>query len=139
MENIVRSVGVTRESVIESVQANKCDDICAMYNMLEYNVRDRERERLHTAFTMVPPSSPTSKSPFFLDHVPKSVTEVYNNVDMSLLMGEKRDDRSLNARRHTLGKYALVWISVIALAFQSCFAIKLLVLIMIKLSSLILL
>merc|ERR1719436_2058696 len=72
---------------------------------------------------MLPPSSPTSKSPFFnmqsgaattceataggsaAGH--KTVTEVYNNVDLaSAFMGDcsmERDDRTLATRRHTLG------------------------------------
>jgi serine/threonine-protein kinase SIK3 len=109
VEAIVRSVGVPRETVIDSVRQNKCDDICAMYNMLEYNMRDFERERLQAAanFVMVPPSSPTSKSPFFIQDPtmqPKPVTEVYNNVDISLLMlGDACVERNLATRRHTVG------------------------------------
>ena len=66
VDAIVRTVGVTRESVIDSVRQNKCDDISALYHMVELNIRDLERERLQAGvITMVPPSSPTSKSPFF--------------------------------------------------------------------------
>ena len=119
VDSIVRTVGVTRESVIDSVRKNKCDDISALYHMIEYNLRDLEREMLQAVVTMLPPSSPTSKSPFFnmgcsssassvtssssevassasnttassasaSGH--KTVTEVYNNVDLaSAFMGE---------------------------------------------------
>ena len=65
VDSIVRTVGVTRESVIDSVRQNKCDDISALYHMIEYNLRDLEREMLQAVVTMLPPSSPTSKSPFF--------------------------------------------------------------------------
>lgn len=107
VETIVRSVNIDRETVIEAVRQNKCDDICAMYHMVEYNIRDRERERLQTMVTMLPPSSPTSKSPFF--NMPSSsqqhvdVTEVYNSYDVSLLMGASEPGRNLKTRRHTLG------------------------------------
>ena len=103
MDSIVRTVGVTRESVIDSVRKNKCDDISALYHMIEYNLRDLEREMLQAVITMLPPSSPTSKSPFFNIQSgcgggtvtseatmtassamgPKTVTEVYNNVDLA--------------------------------------------------------
>ena len=121
LDTILRNVDVSRESVIDSVRSNKCDDISAIYHLLEYNMRDLERDRLSAASgmaaIMIPPSSPTSKSPFFnlpismptmqateTPAAPKSVTEVFNNVDASILMmGDERDDRTLNARRHTLG------------------------------------
>lgn len=110
VETIVRSVNIDRETVIDSVGQNKCDDICAMYHMVEFNIRDRERERLQTMVTMLPPSSPTSKSPFFnmpsLSQQHVDVTEVYNSYDVSLLMGahgDGRDGRNLKTRRHTLG------------------------------------
>ena len=106
VDSIVRTVGVPRESVIDSVRKNKCDDISALYHMIEYNLRDLEREMLQAVVTMLPPSSPTSKSPFFnmqsgiattseataggsaaAGH--KTVTEVYNNVDLaSAFMGK---------------------------------------------------
>ena len=114
MDSIVRTVGVTRESVIDSVRQNKCDDISALYHMIEYNLRDLEREMLQAVVTMLPPSSPTSKSPFFnmgcssasssvtstsseaasasntsTASSAKTVTEVYNNVDLaSAFMGK---------------------------------------------------
>ena len=113
IDGIVRAVGVSRDNVIESVRQNECNDISALYHMVELNKRDFERERLQASanITMVPPSSPTSKSPFFnlpatstASEPPKPVTEVYNTVDASLLMmGDQKDDRNLNARRHTLG------------------------------------
>ena len=34
VDSIVRTVGVTRESVIDSVRKNKCDDISALYHMV---------------------------------------------------------------------------------------------------------
>ena len=115
VDSIVRTVGVTRESVIDSVRQNKCDDISALYHMIEYNLRDLEREMLQAVVTMLPPSSPTSKSPFFnmgcsssasssvtstsseaasasntsTASSAKTVTEVYNNVDLaSAFMGK---------------------------------------------------
>ena len=74
---------------------------------IEYNLRDLEREMLQAVVTMLPPSSPTSKSPFFnmqavggaagVGVTPGSdpaggatnstaapaVAEVYNNVDLA--------------------------------------------------------
>ena len=50
VEAIVKEVSVLRESVIASVHQNKCDELCAIYHMVELNLRERERERLH-AFT----------------------------------------------------------------------------------------
>ena len=80
---------------------------------IEYNLRDLEREMLQAVVTMLPPSSPTSKSPFFnmqaaggaagVGVTPGSdptgsatnstaapaVAEVYNNVDLaSAFMGK---------------------------------------------------
>ena len=82
---------------------------------IEYNLRDLEREMLQAVVTMLPPSSPTSKSPFFnmqaaggaagVGLTPGSdpaggatnstnapaiaVAEVYNNVDLaSAFMGK---------------------------------------------------
>ena len=49
VDSIVRTVGVTRESVIDSVRQNKCDDISALYHMIEYNLRDLEREMLQAS------------------------------------------------------------------------------------------
>ena len=39
-----------REPVISSVTQNKCDELCAIYHMVEFNLKERERERLQ-AFT----------------------------------------------------------------------------------------
>ena len=50
IEAIVKEVSVLRESVIASVHQNKCDELCAIYHMIELNQRERERERLQ-AFT----------------------------------------------------------------------------------------
>ncbi len=116
---IVKTVGVDRETVIDCVTQNKCDDVSAMYHMIELNKRELERERLFAAVTpsMIPPLSPTSLSPFFSTTTPSSsptatshpqeprvVTEVFNSSGACLLPpDDEKDDRLLTARRHTLG------------------------------------
>ena len=35
-----------REPVISSVTQNKCDELCAIYHMVECNLKEREREKL---------------------------------------------------------------------------------------------
>jgi serine/threonine-protein kinase SIK3 len=110
VEAIVQTVAVTRETVIDCVVQNKCDDLCAMYHMIELNKRDLERERLQAAIApMLPPLSPTSMSPFFSlsatgggDGQPRSITEVYNHDAIG--MNEEKDaNRQLASRRHTVG------------------------------------
>ena len=108
-------VNVDRNTVIDSVRLNKCDDLCAIYHMVELNTRNQERDRLQAAMPvcMVPPSSPTSKSPFFnhpnnsMENPPKAkpeVTEVYSIGGVEVAnTSVDQDDRSLNARRHTVG------------------------------------
>lgn len=79
VDYIVRIVNVSHETVIDCVQQNKCDDICAMYHMLQHSIAETEwKERRQHEQNSVsglpsvvlsaspgPPLSPTSMSPFF--------------------------------------------------------------------------
>ncbi len=80
MDYIVGRVGVSRETVVDCVRSRKCDDVSAMYHMLEHSIREEERQarRQHEAAcsgsnvpsvvlsaSPGPPLSPTSMSPFF--------------------------------------------------------------------------
>ena len=40
MDCIVKVIGVDHETVIECVTQNKCDDLAAMYHMIEHNYRE---------------------------------------------------------------------------------------------------
>ena len=119
VNSVASEVNVDRNTVIDSVRLNKCDDLCAIYHMVEQNNRNHERDRLQAAMpAIVPPSSPTSKSPFF-NHPTLSnsmenpsqvkakrpeVTEVYSSVGAEYPNNvDGNDDRSLNTRRHTVG------------------------------------
>jgi hypothetical protein len=41
---IVKVIGVDRETVIDCVTLNKCDDLAAMYHMIEHNCREVQVE-----------------------------------------------------------------------------------------------
>ena len=112
MDCIVKVIGVDRQTVIECVTQNKCDDLAAMYHMIEHNYR--EVQNMTSSLMAAPPSSsapplsPTSLSPFFptANTKPPNVTEIFN--DGALLtpgdeMASLTADRLLNLRRHTLG------------------------------------
>lgn len=86
VEAIVRTVNVPRETVIECVRQNKCDDLCAIYKMVEVNKRDLERERLQAVINMVPPLSPTSMTPFFTNEQPKVCkSQTLSNIFLRVL------------------------------------------------------
>lgn len=109
-------VGVDRETVIDCVRENKCDDLAAMYHMIEHNYREVLREKSLTSsgggntgsVSSMPPLSPTSLSPFFPNTTTKApnVTEIFNEGTL-LTPGDAPGlltaDRLLNLRRHTLG------------------------------------
>ncbi len=79
VDYIVGRVGVSRETVVDCVRARKCDDVAAMYHMLDHSIKEEERRarRAHEASqgsgvpqvvlsaSPGPPLSPTSLSPFF--------------------------------------------------------------------------
>ena len=112
IECIVKVVGVDRQTVIDCVTQNKCDDLASMYHMIEHNYREVLREQ-STAYlasgagsaSSMPPLSPTSLSPFF-PNANVNVTEIFNEGTL-LTPGDERNsltaDRLLNVRRHTMG------------------------------------
>jgi hypothetical protein len=110
-------VGVDRETVIDCVRQNKCDDLSAMYHMIKHNYREVQREKSSAylsgatsshSSSSLPPLSPTSLSPFFPNATtkPPNVTEIFNEGTL-LTPGDDGShltaDRLLNLRRHTLG------------------------------------
>lgn len=126
---IVGRAKVSREAVISCVSQKKCDDISAIYHMINASLKETERKQLQLTTpgsvnipSVVlsgpgpPPLSPTSMLPFFNNGAsssgnssgpssPKGPTEVFNEESsMSLLSLDTHDtERLLNIRRHTLG------------------------------------
>jgi serine/threonine-protein kinase SIK3 len=60
VDYIVRAVTVSHETVIECVHQNKCDDLSAMYHMLNNSLAEAEREtrRAATAVAALTPRNP---------------------------------------------------------------------------------
>ena len=115
MDCIVKVIGVDHETVIECVTQNKCDDLAAMYHMIEHNYREVQNSTVaaststsSSSSSSAPPLSPTSLSPFFptANTKPPNVTEIFNE-GVLLTPGDEMAsltaDRFLNLRRHTLG------------------------------------
>ena len=118
VDYIVGVVKVSPETVIDSIQENKCDDISAMYHMLNHVMQRQLAVMAATSLptTAPPPLSPTSMTPFFQNTPsqssnsgspsPRGPTEVFNN-EASLVshptISAEEHQRLLNLRRHTLG------------------------------------
>ena len=63
VDYIVRAVNVASETVIDCVRQNKCDDLSAMYHMLDLSLAEAEREAARQAAKAAPASSAAAASP----------------------------------------------------------------------------